>query len=137
MDHETARMDRFEQGVRAMSPQERDAMKAALKAIDALPPNCREMMLDRVTEIAAARGRAQARRTSDRITDLRRRTLVGARVPRALKEQCRARGPALRPPRALSPPLPRAEARSRQAVIPSPSQRTARDRLFSSPLGRR
>ena len=37
MDHETARMDRFEQGVRAMSPQERDAMKAALKAIDALP----------------------------------------------------------------------------------------------------
>ena len=32
MDHETARMDRFEQGVRAMSPQERDAMKAALKA---------------------------------------------------------------------------------------------------------
>ena len=55
MDHETARMDRFEQGVRAMSPQERDAMKAALKAIDALPPNCREMMLDRVTEIAAAR----------------------------------------------------------------------------------
>lgn len=90
MDHETARMDRFEQGVRAMSPQERDAMKAALKAIDALPPNCREMMLDRVTEIAAARGRAQARRTSDRITDLRRRTLVGARVPRALKEQCMA-----------------------------------------------
>ena len=59
MDHETARMDRFEQGVRAMSPQERDAMKAALKAIDALPPNCREMMLDRVTEIAAARGRAR------------------------------------------------------------------------------
>lgn len=94
MDHETARMDRFEQGVRAMSPQERDAMKAALKAIDALPPNCREMMLDRVTEIAAARGRAQARRTSDRITDLRRRTLVGARVPRALKEQCRAQAQA-------------------------------------------
>lgn len=90
MDHETARMDRFEQGVRAMSPQERDAMKAALEAIDALPPNCREMMLDRVTEIAAARGRAQGRRTSDRITDLRRRTLVGARVPRDLKEKCRA-----------------------------------------------
>lgn len=94
MNQETARMNRFQQGVKEMTQEERDAMKAALNAIEALPPNCRMMMLDHITEIGVARGKAKKKRDSNRITDFRRRTLVGARVPRALKEQCRAQAQA-------------------------------------------
>ena len=94
MDQETARIDRFYQGMKVMSPQEQEALRNALKSIRLLPPNCQEMMLDRITEIAQARGRAERKRKSDRITDFQRRTLVGARVPRALKEQCRAQAQA-------------------------------------------
>ena len=90
MDQETARIDRFCQGMKVMSPQEQEALRNALKSIRLLPPNCQEIMLDRITEIAQARGRAERKRKSNRITDFQRRTLVGARVPRALKEQCRA-----------------------------------------------
>ena len=38
----------------------------------------------------AAAGRCMAKRESDRRTDHKRRVLVGARVPRALAEKCRA-----------------------------------------------
>ena len=94
MDQETARIDRFFQGMKVMSPQEQEALRNALKSIRLLPPNCQEIMLDRITEIAQARGRAERKRKSNRITDFQRRTLVGARVPRALKEQCRAQAQA-------------------------------------------
>lgn len=94
MDQETARIDRFCQGMKVMSPQEQEALRNALKSIRLLPPNCQEIMLDRITEIAQARGRAERKRKSNRITDFQRRTLVGARVPRALKEQCRAQAQA-------------------------------------------
>ena len=94
MDQETARIDRFFQGMKVMSPQEQEALRNALKSIRLLPPSCQEIMLDRITEIAQARGRAEHKRKSDRATDFRRRTLVGARVPRALKEQCRAQAQA-------------------------------------------
>ena len=94
MDQETARIDRFFQGMKVMSPQEQEALRNALKSIRLLPPSCQEIMLDRITEIAQARGRAERKRKSDRATDFRRRILVGARVPRALKEQCRAQAQA-------------------------------------------
>ena len=47
-------------------------------------------MFELIVAIAAARGRGAQRRTSDRRTDARRRTLVGARLPREQAERCRA-----------------------------------------------
>lgn len=89
MQQKDRRYARFQRGIAAMSKEEREAIRAALVGLDALPAQFRGEMLDLITEIAAARGRAEDRRRSDRDTDARRRVLVGARVPRDTAERCR------------------------------------------------
>lgn len=76
MGHKRGKLARFEDGVKAMSAHEREALRRAMQAAQEDPA-----MLSRITAIAAARGEAVRKRASDRRTDAARRTLVGARVP--------------------------------------------------------
>ena len=78
MGHKRGKLARFEDGVKAMSAHEREALRRAMQAAQEDPA-----MLSRITAIAAARGEAVRKRASDR------RTLVGARVPREAAARCR------------------------------------------------
>lgn len=90
VENQEAKYRRFRLGVREMGADERAAMKAALEGARSLKPQEVERMFELIVAIAAARGRGAQRRTSDRRTDARRRTLVGARLPREQAERCRA-----------------------------------------------
>lgn len=84
MGHKRGKLARFEDGVKAMSAHEREALRRAMQAAQEDPA-----MLSCITAIAAARGEAVRKRASDRRTDAARRTLVGARVPREAAARCR------------------------------------------------
>ena len=72
-----------------MSADEREALEVALHTAVALQdPIEREALIDCITDIGAAKGRALARRKSDSRTDFRRRSLVGARMAREQVERC-------------------------------------------------
>ncbi|MFR8331746.1 MAG: hypothetical protein ACLU9S_04775 [Oscillospiraceae bacterium] len=88
MGHKRGKLARFEDGVKAMSAHEREALRRAMQAAQEDPA-----MLSRITAIAAARGEAVRKRASDRRTDAARRTLVGARVPQEAAARCRGSGP--------------------------------------------
>ena len=75
MGHKRGKLARFEDGVKAMSAHEREALRRAMQAAQEDPA-----MLSRITAIAAARGEAVRKRSSDRRTDAARRTLVGSRA---------------------------------------------------------
>lgn len=81
------KLARYKRGLEAMSAEEREAVAVALEG--ALRPAGKDWM-GLVTNIVAARGRAMARRDSDKRTDAKRRVLVGAHVPRGLAERVRA-----------------------------------------------
>lgn len=83
------KLERFKRGIAAMTCDERAALEVALHAAVALQdPLEREELIDCITDIGAARGRAVSRRASDAATDFRRRSLVGARMAREQVERC-------------------------------------------------
>ena len=67
MGHKRGKLARFEDGVKAMSAHEREALRRAMQAAQEDPA-----MLSRITAIAAARGEAVRKRASDRRTDAAR-----------------------------------------------------------------
>lgn len=67
------------QGFKLFSAEEREVL------LDALAAGQREL----VTALVLARRRTEQRRDSDRETDVERRLLVGARLPKATGEQLR------------------------------------------------
>lgn len=78
---------------RAMSvypPSERELVRsAAMRALE--QPNLKQGEVAELIEtLIIAGSRAVGKRLSDRRTDKNRRTLVGARVPRDLADQCKA-----------------------------------------------
>lgn len=90
MDRNERKLGRFRVGVDHMSASERAAMEAALKAATALESRQdRRRMVSVISDIGAARGRAEQKRESDARTDARRRKLIGARLPRAQAERCK------------------------------------------------
>ena len=83
------KLERFKRGIAAMTCDERAALEVALHAAVALQdPLEREELIDCITDIGAARGRAVSRKVSDVATDFRRRSLVGARMAREQVERC-------------------------------------------------
>ena len=72
---------RYKRGLKDMTPEERKAVREALKR-----PYADKMD---IVEIVAARGRSLARKRSDLKTDIRRRTLIGAPLPRETVEKYR------------------------------------------------
>lgn len=84
------KLERFKRGIAAMGADERAALQKALEAAVALHSALeREKLIDRITDIGAAKGRTLARQDSDRRTDFQRRSLVGARIPREDAQRCR------------------------------------------------
>ncbi len=79
-------LNRFRAGAAHMSADERRALRRALEQAQRLRFGSARMV-DCVAAIGAARGRAVARRESDRRTDTARRRTVGARVPLAFYER--------------------------------------------------
>lgn len=65
-----------------MSADERRAYQTAVEAIEKLPSFVceRRIALEALEGMAAAKGRAEDRRRSDRQTDLQRRKLIGAKL---------------------------------------------------------
>lgn len=88
MTRQERKIVRFREGSEAMNADERKAVEVALTAALMLRQDSAKMV-KLITDIPAARGRAVARRESDRRTDANRRILVGARVPRELYERVR------------------------------------------------
>ncbi len=82
-------MGRAERGRVAMSADERRAYQAAVEAIEKLPSFVceRRIALEALEGMAAAKGRAEDRRRSDRRTDGKRRKLVGAKLPIEVAEE--------------------------------------------------
>lgn len=84
------KLERFKRGITAMGADERAALHKALEAaVHLQSPVERAELVGLITDIGAAKGRAMARRESDRRTDRQRRRLVGARVPKLEAERCR------------------------------------------------
>lgn len=80
-------MARFQAGLDAMSADERAAILAAMQHARKAES---DKMLRLVTDIAAALGRTEARKESDKQTDKRRRLLIGARMPMKQALRCKA-----------------------------------------------
>lgn len=88
-------MDEHEQRaiLRALDRLPADQRRAAARALLRLSgrgPVSRARALEVLGELVKAQARTNARRTSDARTDSTRRTLVGARVPRADADRYRA-----------------------------------------------
>ena len=68
-----------------------DERRAALDALDTIAAGriSKAQAYALITSIVEARARTEQRRKSDRRTDRRRRTIVGARVPRGYADLCR------------------------------------------------
>ena len=90
MTREERRTARFQEGARAMTADEREAMRAALDAaMELRDPLERWRILDAIEGVGSAKGRSGQRRRSDAATDRKRRQLVGARIPSDMAERCR------------------------------------------------
>ena len=90
MTREERRTARFQEGARAMTADEREAMRAALDAaMELKDPLERWNILDAIEGVGAAAGRSEQRRRSDAATDRKRRQLVGARMPIEIADRCR------------------------------------------------
>ena len=90
MNREKRKYNRLQVGTEHMNAQERAAMEAAYwAALHIQKGSERRKMMDRITDIGAARGRAEQCRESNARTDARRRKLVGARVPKEFAQRCK------------------------------------------------
>lgn len=90
MTRQEAKLGRFTVGTSAMSADEREAIKAAMRqAVTLRSKGESRRMTALITEIGAQRGRALQRRQSDVRTDKMRRKLVGARLPVEQAKRCK------------------------------------------------
>lgn len=81
----TRKIEAMQRGLQAMTPGERKAVAAAIRATTAagLGPWP-------VSNIVIARGRAARKKQTDKRGDAKRRVLVGARLPRCIADRCSA-----------------------------------------------
>lgn len=79
------KIEAMQRGLQAMTPEERKAVAAAIRATAAagLGPWP-------VSNIVIARGRAVRKKQTDKRGDAKRRVLVGARLPRCIADRCSA-----------------------------------------------
>lgn len=90
MTREERRTARFQEGAKAMTVDEREAMRAALDAaMELRDPLERWRILDAIEGVGSAKGRSGQRRRSDAVTDRKRRQLVGARIPIEIADRIR------------------------------------------------
>lgn len=91
MNQEQRKTERIRAGIATVGAAERQAIKAAAMAIDRIRDGkSRALVLSRLMDIYAARGRDTRKAASDAATDAGRRKLVGARVPAAFAARCAA-----------------------------------------------
>ena len=86
MNNEERRRIRIQHGTKHMSADERRAMQRAVRTANRLERGGKRMVR-MLGDIAAARGRAERRRESDRRTDAKRRYTISAHVSLALYER--------------------------------------------------
>ena len=81
----TRKIEAMQRGLQAMTPGERKAVAAAIRATATagLGPWP-------VSNIVIARGRAARKKQTDKRGDAKRRVLIGARLPRSIADRCSA-----------------------------------------------